>query len=150
MYGDWKLIQGSTYGTYVFSGDLLSNDALPITNANYGARPDGSQMCTSGRTTAQICRYFVSGSYLTHTVSGVTSNYQLRMYHDGNLDGSADRSGFEPGDSGGPCYYSDGSGGVVVNGIVKGRTIPDYPNPITYFCTQLTGVRYWDAGSYVG
>jgi hypothetical protein len=149
MYGDWKLIQGSTYGTRVFSGIMSSNDSLPISGANYGGRPEGLQMCTSGRTTAQICRYFAAGSYATHTVNGVTSNYQQRMYHDGNLDGYADRSGFDLGDSGGPCYYSDGSGGVVVNGIVKGFTKPS-TGAIEYYCTQLTGVRYWDAGSYVG
>jgi len=149
IYGDWKLIQGSTYGMRVFNGIMSSNDNLPISGANYGGRPNGLQICVSGRTTAQTCRYFVTGSYETFTVNGVTANYQLRMYHDGDLDGYGDRSGWESGDSGGPCYYSDGSGGVIVNGIVKGRITPT-TGAITYYCSQLTGVRYWDASAYVG
>ncbi|MFD6053868.1 hypothetical protein [Agromyces sp. NPDC060279] len=148
-YGDWKIIHGKKYGMSVFSGVLASNDRLPISGAYWGGRPAGLQVCVSGRTTAQTCRYFVTGSHLTFTVGGVTASHQLRMYHDSNLDGVGDRAGWTGGDSGGPCYYADGAGGVIVTGIVKGRSVPP-SGAATYYCTQLSGVRAWNAGASVG
>lgn len=148
IYGDFKLLQGKSYALRVFSGSMSSNASLPISGGTWGARPNGSGMCVSGRTTAQTCRYFVSGTYRTFNGAG----HQVRMYHDSNLDGLGDNNGWQPGDSGGPCYHANGGGGVIVNGIVKGRTLPivGAGNATTYWCTQLSGVRAWNSSAYVG
>lgn len=145
-YGDWKLLSGQSYGLRIFSGAVSSSSTLPVTGADWGARRNGLQMCTSGRTSGAICRYFITGSYDTELIDGVWSNHILDMRHDSTGTGSsADANGARPGDSGGPCYYSDGAGGVIAGGIVKGVG----PGP-TYFCTQLSGVRAWKAGATLG
>lgn len=145
IYGDWKLIDGKSYGTRVFSGSLSSSESLQISGANWAGRPAGSGVCSSGRTTAQICRFVVQSSYGTITSSsGVTANHILRMYHDSDMNGTGDNSGFAGGDSGGSCYYSDGSGGVTLTGIVKAVLDPA-SGPNVYYCTQLSGVRAWNS-----
>lgn len=147
--GDWQLIQGSTYAARVFNGPLDSNSSLSISGAVWGGRPNGSGICNSGRTTGQICRYYVLSSYASFTWSGVTTGPLLRMKHDSTGTGTgADSNGWRPGDSGGPCYFSDGNEGVTAAGIVTGRDVFQ-PYEI-YYCTQLTGVRSWNSTATVG
>jgi streptogrisin C len=148
IYGDWKLIQGSTYANYVYSGDLSSNTALAITGAVWGGRPNGTAACSSGRTTGQICRYYVTGSYANLTFDGVPTGQLLRMKHDSSGTGTgADNNGWLGGDSGGPIYFSDASGGVIATAIVTGR---DLTSTTVYYATQLSGVRAWNSGANVG
>lgn len=144
IYGDWKLLSGSTYGMGVFNGGVFDTTSLAISGAVWGGRPNGSGICTSGRTTGQICRYYVTNSYTTRTVDGVVTGHMLEMRHDSTGGGGADWNGAEPGDSGGTCYYSDGAGGVTVAGIVTAR----FNTPaLRYYCTQLSGVRAWPTGA---
>lgn len=146
VYGDWKLIYGQSYGLRIFSGAVSSSSTLAVTSATWGARQNGLQMCTSGRTTGSICRYFVTGSYDKQLFEGVWANNLLDMKHDSTGTGSyADSNGVQAGDSGGPCYYSDGSGGVIAAGIVKGLS-----SAPSYYCTQLSGVRAWNSGANLG
>ncbi len=144
IYGDWKLLYGSTYGMRVFNGDVYGTTSLAISGAVWGGRPNGSAVCTSGRTTGQICRYYVTNSYSTRTVDGIVTGQMLEMRHDSTGGSGADWNGAQPGDSGGTCYYSDGAGGVTVAGIVTAR----FSTPsLRYYCTQLSGVRAWPGGT---
>lgn len=150
LYGDWKLIQGSSYGMAVFNGGLSSNSALPITGGNYVGRPNGSGVCTSGRTTAQICRYVVIGIYRTESIDGVTNAHMLETQKDADSNGYGEETGSQGGDSGGPCYYGNGSTGVIVTGIVKGKINWWGTNGWSYYCTQLSGLRQWAPTAVVG
>lgn len=67
------------------------------------------------------------------------NGHLLRTVHDNTSSGGWDRDGFKPGDSGGTCYYSNGFGGVIATGVVKGEYW--YPWTHYYFCPQLSGVR---------
>jgi hypothetical protein len=145
IYGDWKLIRDSTYSLRVFNGPLSSSTTLSITGANWGVRSNGSGVCTSGRTTAQVCRYFVVGTNMTVTSDGVVSGHLTTMRHDSSGGSGSDLQGFQGGDSGGPCYYAV-SPGVYVAGIVKSRNT----STLRYRCTQLTGLRQWNSGATLG
>jgi hypothetical protein len=145
IYGDWKLLSGESYGLRIFSGAVSSSSTLPVSGANWGARNNGLQMCTSGATTGSICRYFIFRSFAKELIEGVWTNNLLEMTHDStgtNL--YEDLDGADHGDSGGPCYYSDGAGGVIDAGIVQGGG--DY----VYTCAQLSGVRAWKSGASLG
>lgn len=141
-YGDWKLIKGSSYAKRVFSGGLSSGDSHPITAARWATLPLGNGMCTSGSTSGQICRYKVNSTGRSLTVDGVTSNHLIELYH-----GTRDKGGFRGGDSGGTCYYAN-SNGMTVAGIVKG-TKP-WPKGMSYYCTDLMGLRAWNSSAALG
>ena len=50
------------------------------------------------------------------------TNNLVAMHHDSyTLGTSRDANGADHGGSGGPCYYSDGAGGVIVGGIVTAK-----------------------------
>lgn len=148
IFGDWKLLQGSSYALRVYSGDVYSSASLPITGAEWGVKALGSGMCSSGATTGQICRYYVADFYKAHSWNGVLT-YPLTMlgHTSSGQPGFSDSNGWKPGDSGGPCYFSDGAGGVKVAGIVTGRYVAGSTD---YYCTQLSGVRAWNSSAYVG
>lgn len=147
IYGDWKLVQGSTYAKRVFNGSVSSGSSLPINGAAWGGRPNGYQICSSGAVTGQICRYFVIGSYQSQVLDGVMVGHLLEMIHDSTGSGyQNDSAGWKKGDSGGTCYYADGLGGVIVNGITSGTWKPPAGGPY-YYCTQLSGVRAWSPGA---
>lgn len=150
-YGDWKLLEGSRYARRVFTGPLSSNQSMPISGALWSGRPRGTQLCASGRTTGQTCRYVVEATYESLRVNGVVSNHQTRMLHDSNLDGVGDDNGFKPGDSGGACYYTNNGKSVIAAGIVKGYSYrPGDPTKSRYYCTQLSGVKAWNKNAQLG
>lgn len=146
IYGDWKLLQGSSYDRRVFSGDVNETTSLPITGAAWGGRPNGSSICTSGMAAGQICRYYVLGSYQLSTAEGVSTNHNLELRHDSTGGSNYDNKGALDGDSGGPCYYADGKGGVIVVGVVSAHD--SFFG--TYTCAQLSGVRAWNSGATLG
>ena len=149
IYGDWKLLGGQTYGLRIFSGAVLSSSSLAISGANWTSRAKGLQMCTSGRTTGSVCRYYIDDTDDSQFFAGVWTNNLVAMHHDSyTLGTSRDANGADHGDSGGPCYYSDGAGGVIVGGIVTAKA-GDASAP-TYYCTKLGGVRAWNSSVYVG
>jgi hypothetical protein len=103
-YGDWKLVDGSTYAPYVFSGSTSTDtSSLVIDGANWGGLPVGSAVCTSGRTTYQVCRYYVTEAYDTATfksdIDGKIEDVYplLRMRHQSSGGGGGDSNGFQPG-----------------------------------------------------
>ncbi|WP_348788621.1 hypothetical protein [Leifsonia sp. NPDC080035] len=149
LYGDWKLLKGSSYGLRTFSGAATNDSSsLPITGVNWGSRSLGDSLCTSGSTTGQICRYFITA--VNHVMpakdisDGIERKYTTVMRHDNSNGKNSDNAGFRGGDSGGPCYYADGDGGVIVAGIVTAT------NTTTYYCTQLNGVRAWNSNTQLG
>jgi hypothetical protein len=149
IYGDWRLIGGSTYAKRVWNGPLtgpLSTATMAITSANWGTRPAGTALCTSGRSTGQVCRCFVTIAETMVNVGGVDTYPVNRMRHDSNNGSASDTNGFSGGDSGGPCYYADGNGGVIANGIVTSHN----PTRSRYSCTLLEGVRNWNSGAVLG
>ncbi|MDR1634139.1 MAG: S1 family peptidase [Bifidobacteriaceae bacterium] len=143
IYGDWKAIQGSTYSNYVWNGTVSGTSTLPINSANWGLRMVGDPVCASGQTTGQTCRYFVLSPQVGITFAGVATWPLVQMRHDSNNGTGFDKNGWGSGDSGGPCYYADGNGGVTALGIVTGRSFPSTSYTL-YYCTLLKGVRAWD------
>jgi hypothetical protein len=152
IYGDFKVLHGADYRLQVFSGHTWQSNVLPINAVNWGLRSPGDGMCGSGATTGGICRYKVSGVIDTNdyvTANGVTllSGHMTIILHDGNLDLNYDCDGWTHGDSGGPIYYGDGLGGVVVAGIITSST-EDFP--CEYYYTELKAVRLWNSSVLVG
>lgn len=149
-YGDWKILDGSTYRMKVFtSGSLGAHKTMKVVGGSYGGRPNGSGICTSGGTTAQVCRYRVIGSYRIEDIEGVGQSHMLEMHHDTHWNGNSDQGGFKKGDSGGPCYFASGDG-VRVVGVVTGRIQWPWTIGSSYYCTQLSGVRAWAPNMRVG
>lgn len=146
-YGDWKLLDGANYRTRVFNGDLASSSTLPIEGGAWGSRPLGSTSCTSGRTTAQICRYVVKNTDMHEYIEGVARGPMMELVHGSTA--SPDDNGFERGDSGGPCYYADGDG-VRVSGIVTGWIRWKFWEAKSFYCSQLKGVRAWNSSVVIG
>lgn len=149
VYGDWQLVGGSLYGLSVYNGSVTSPAVLSISGATYGSRPVGSQLCASGRTTGQTCRYFVIGNYRVEDIDGVGRGHMVELHHDGDLNGVEDSNGWNDGDSGGPCYFASGAG-VNVDGIVTGWIDWFFTSGMSYYCTQLSGVRAWNSSASVG
>lgn len=162
-YGDWQLLKGSTYGMSVYNGAVTSSSSLRISRGNYGSRANGSALCTSGRTTGQICRYRVKDSHVTKRarVSETQTTkvgYLTELISDPNDDGVGTCTGFKSGDSGGPAYYADTStpGSVVVLGVIHGETASEISksggkcSSARYYISELKGVRAWNSNATVG
>ena len=150
IYGDWKLLSGDPaedYALRTYSGGLSDQTNLIINGAHWSNRPIGAGFCSSGSTTGQICRYFVTASTTTVSISNVTTGRLTRLRHDSTGGSGYDTAGFRPGDSGGPCYCANGTGNVAVGGIITGYNTS---NLLHYYCTQLSGVRAWNSGAALG
>ncbi|ALJ21355.1 hypothetical protein AOA12_16175 [Microbacterium sp. No. 7] len=148
-YGDWKLLYGSTYANHVFSGAISGptmSSSLPIVGINWNPLAIGSGLCTSGRTTGQICRYWVKGTTLRRKIEGYWIRHLVWLRHDGTApyDGE-DSDGFRPGDSGGPCYYNNGSGGMIGAGTMTAEN--GSGGGYLFHCTQVSGLKAWPGGS---
>lgn len=149
LYGDWKLLSGVSYSGNVFNGGLYSSSKLPGVGINFTPLPDGHKVCTSGRTTAQLCNFWVDDTSQSVTINGVTSGRQTRIIVDDQSTWNPqDCTGFDQGDSGGPVYYNNGSGGMMYVGLVKGVTWWWFGTQkrCSYYFTQLDGVRAWNSG----
>ena len=144
IYGDWRMFTGGSYDHEVYSGALSSNSVHSITAGQWGARSHGSQLCHSGRTTAEICRYYVYATYVDYSISGTAVAFGTRMYHDGDQNGTPDNTGFRGGDSGGPMY-SAYNGGVAVYGLVSSYASGGYQGYYRYTMAMLAGIREWDS-----
>ncbi len=151
-YGDWMLLSGQHYALNLFSGGPGYDAAtLPIAGGDFGQRTVGQALCTSGSTTGQICRFYVTATgKSTYDMYGRVAA-QTEMMHDQNLDGVADCGGFRNGDSGGIVYYSNGHGGMIAYGIIQGQfPYPACNSTKRYFVTELRGVRAWNPRVNVG
>jgi hypothetical protein len=144
IYGDWKLLYRHDYHPRTYSGGLSDQTTLFMSVADWGPPQVGQGICSSGSTTGQKCRFFVTAINLSVSFSGVQANQLFSMRHDSTNGPGWDTNGFLGGDSGGPCYYASGTVGKVrVSGIVKGMTT----TRLTYYRTQLAGVRLWNLGA---
>lgn len=146
IYGDWKLIKGQHYNLSVWSGGPKGGTTLAMTGADWKPRALGLQVCTSGSTTGQVCRFVVKAVNQPAYMDGVLTKQLTLIKHDGDLNGVYDCSGTQGGDSGGPVYYANGSGGVIANGIVTGGNT----SRCEYWYTQLQGVRAWNSSVVFG
>lgn len=149
-YGDWKLLHNSTYANRVFSGAIsgpTKSNWLPLVGINWAPLSLGSGLCTSGRTTGQICRYWVSGTTLRRNIEGHWVRHLVWLRHDGTPPYSgADSGGFRAGDSGGPCYYSNGSGGMMGAGTVSAGNGDS--GGYLFYCAQVSGLKAWAPGAF--
>lgn len=147
IYTDFTLI--NTRGAMVlFNGvpDTPSDPGpattLPIGGGYYGVLPQNFQLCSSGRTTGQICRYIVESSNQTETYDGVEIGHMTVLSHLGDGD-----LGWVGGDSGGPVYYNS-NGRMIIAGIVGGR-YTNYLGADNWYVAQMSGVRAWSPSAVI-
>lgn len=143
VYGDFSLLAGSNYQSRVYNGPIGSDSSVDVVGASWNFPTIGAGMCTSGRTSGQVCRYKVlqTNFCATYGIAGQPQypNCELFMMgSDQNLDGAYDCNGFIPGDSGGAVYSAAPGGGVTGYGIVSAIL-----GNCQYVATSLHGVRKW-------
>lgn len=141
-YGDFALLKNSTYAPFVYSSTRTSNDFLWVVEASFNFPMTGQNMCSSGVTTGQKCRYKVVATNQCKLADGQPVCEQFVMKSDQNLDRAYDCFGWEDGDSGGAVYNAV-SGGVRAYGIVSAFTEQQCFAPREYQATSLHGVRKW-------
>lgn len=149
IYGDWKILYRGSYAPNIFNGAANTSSASSLRISGATKRWPGQGVCHSGQTTGQICRYFVTSVDSSLTAENVISTHQTMLYHDSNLDGSSDCSGWIEGDSGGPVYSANpaAAGSVNVHGIVKGYWTG--AGKCGYSFTQLDGMYAWNSRAQV-
>lgn len=145
VYGDWKLIAGKSYSPNVYNAGNSSSLRHPGAGLYFGGLAVGRQLCSSGRTTGQICGYIVQGNFSRSKLDGVTAGHQIKLAKQEGRWNSHGCNGTRGGDSGGPMYYNNGSGKMVYVGLVRGYSWwkPGTQKRCTYYATQLSGVRAW-------
>lgn len=142
-YGDFQLLQGSTYSPDVWVSNTTTAD---IVWASWWSRSEGQQLCSSGRTTGQVCRYYVTDVNTIANVEGTLVGPVTRMHHKGNRT-NPDCTGFTRGNSGGPVYFSHSSGsGISVSGMVTSFSSCSSGRR-TFSVSELHGISKW---KYVG
>jgi hypothetical protein len=147
-FGDWALLTGSTYSPSVYTcGNLTGSCSSATVGAvNWGNPVLGTGICTSGWSTGQICRQYVTDVDCTCVIGYTGGNARVAhlsvFRHDGDGDGEFDCGTVRGGDSGGAVYQSiSGRPGYVrAMGIVTGG------DNCTSFYTQLQGLRAFNSG----
>ena len=112
----------------------------------FGGLAIGRQLCSSGRTSGQICGYIVQDNFGRIKLDGVTAGHQITLAKQEGRWNSHGYNGIRGGgDSGGPIHYNNGSGKMVYADLVKGYSWwkPGTQKRCTYYATQLSGVRAW-------
>lgn len=146
-YGDWAIMSGSTYAPYVYNCANLTGSctSLPVGAASWTTPVLGAAICTSGWTTAQICRQYVVDTDCTCAVaySGGTANVaHIAIFRsDQNNDGAYDCNTTRGGDSGGAVYQGiSGRPGYVraLGNVTAG-------DDCTSYYTKLEGLRAWNS-----
>lgn len=151
-FGDWKILSGSMYGEYVFNGPADSNSTSTRRLVGVSRRGIGQEVCHSGATTGQVCRYVVVSQGDSGWSDGVEIGHLTVMYHDQNRDGFSDSNGALEGDSGGPVYSqatSNAQDGDMAHGIVNGY-YNDWLGRRRYTYTQFDGVTEWNSNVRFG
>nr|AGS49728.1 hypothetical protein [uncultured bacterium esnapd14] len=102
----------------------------------------GAAACSSGRTTAQTCRYRVTDPDTSVSFGGWVTGQLAVLRSDQDGAGGDDCLGWKSGDSGGAIYQaiSGRTGYVRAMGIVTGHSTG---SPCNYYYTKLQGVRAW-------
>ena len=145
LYGDFSLLQGSTYAPFVYSSGPTSNSATPVVDATYTSPNVGAGLCSSGVTTGQICRYKIDTMDTCTNVGGELSCHEMKMISDQDLNGVKDCLGFAPGDSGGAVYNAV-PGGVRGVGIISAES---GGCPKWYYATSFYGIRIWNSSFHL-
>lgn len=145
IYGDWKMLSGKSYSADVYNSGSSSSSRHHGAGANFGALSGGHQLCTSGRTTGQICGFVVQSTFARVKVGNVSTGHITKLAKKEGRINTHGCNGFRGGDSGGPAYYNNGSGKMIYTGIVTGhsRAKRGTQYRCTYYVTQLSGVRAW-------
>ena len=165
--GDWRLLRGrgGNYSPNIFRGGITGSETAPIAEATWSQPPFNEPLCSSGRTTGQVCRYRVVLRNTQQTFRNgrgdvATVGLLMALRHDSNLDGQFDCDGWRGGDSGGPIYRylsSNPTDGVRTYGMVSASSWdenahPPAPCPVEgemYWATRLGGIRAWAPNAYI-
>jgi hypothetical protein len=142
--GDWTMIRGSTYYPRVYScaNTTGSCTTLGVGAVSWVAPVMGAGACSSGRTTAQTCRYRVTDPDTSVNFGGWTTGKLAVLRSNQDQTGGDDCGGWASGDSGGAIYQaiSGRAGYVRAMGIVTGHSSA---SPCNYYYTKLQGVKTW-------
>ncbi|NUT35638.1 MAG: hypothetical protein HOV79_21500 [Hamadaea sp.] len=139
VYGDWALLRGSTYYPRIYNCANVTGSCthVPIGTASWVTPSLNASLCSSGRTTGQICRQHVADAeYEGYVGNNYTRQLAVFVRDDG---GCATIRG---GDSGGAIYQGMSSrpGYMRAMGVVTGVST----NGCVAVYTKLSGVRAWD------
>lgn len=152
VFGDWALLRGSTYAPRVYNCASLSQSctSLGVGAVSWTNPVMGSQVCSSGRTTAQTCRLFVTDPDQDGWDAGPFNISELAVVRsDQNLDGIYDCQGWDHGDSGGAVYQSIAGrpGYVRALGNATYAQKPANGQLCYYGYTKLSGFKAWAPGA---
>lgn len=142
VYGDFALLQGSSYVNAVYNCANLSGSCseLLVGAVNWGIPANGTSVCTSGRTTGQICRQIITDSDWEGYVEGLYLRHMALIQSDQDGDGSYDCTAVQGGDSGGAVYNAiSGSSQVRALGVISAS------GSCHSLFTRLSGVKAWDS-----
>ncbi len=140
--GDWRLLKRIKLQPRRFQRRPRAATPSYPSSEETGSRPLGSGLCTSGSTSGQDLPF--PGNQQLHPTDDrgysclddwwrcVTTVIGMAAPTPTELRG---------GDSGGPCYYNNGSGGMIVDGTVTGYYNLWWSSGMSYYCTQLSAVR---------
>lgn len=129
LYGDWALLEGSTYKARVYE---TNTTAVDVAQVDWGLPSMGEQVCRSGRTTGKTCRLIVTDTDFEGTFCDSTGKdckwvtQLVAVKSDQNLDGVGDCNVGKGGDSGGAVFQWAGAKlramGIVTGGTTKGTS----------------------------
>ncbi|WP_144070058.1 S1 family peptidase [Nonomuraea indica] len=142
VYGDFALLQGSSYVNAVYNCDNLSGSCseLLVGGVHWGIPTNGTSVCTSGRTTGQTCRLIITDSDWEGYVQGMYLRHMALIQSDQNGDGAYDCTTVQGGDSGGAVYNGiSGSSQVRALGVISAS------GPCYSLFTRLSGVKAWNS-----
>lgn len=159
-WGDWQIIYNGTSTNsrrFVYSSALTSENTHLISAMNFGTLPTGSALCVYGSSTAQTCRYYVTGNTGYYNEAGHWVFPGVQARHDFNGDGKPDCStgSVTRGDSGGPVYYGNATG-VTGYALVSGGASPcsnstsDRPVTREFRFAPMRGIKGFDPNAIIG
>ena len=145
-YGDWSLVAGSNYGARVYNGPPSgTSSSLAVSSEVWSNYPGlNTQWCTSGRTTGQTCRLFVTDSDLVLDFGAYNAARLVLMRSNQDLTGSTDCAGPRSGDSGGGVYKGAGTGYVTVLANITAAHLDEAANDCWYVFSKISGLLAWN------
>jgi hypothetical protein len=150
LYGDWAIMTGSRYSPAVYSCTNATgpcNSVLPIGGGFWTTPTRGMGACISGRTSGQVCRFFISdpAPIVTGGPFGLNFRHVAFIQHDSNLDGNPDCVPVQGGDSGGAVYQGFPGRPGYVRALGAISTVLE--DGCTSMYTKLSGLKAWNASA---